>query len=490
MSDIIRKTIILLLKLLTGLAAGYYIVLFLYVSISRIAFPFAFDWVEGAVLMQVDHLLSGQSLYAAPNAAYTALIYPPLYFYVSAAMTRLLGFGFLPLRLTSLLATCGCMLTIFAATRKVSASSLYGLAAAGLFAATYASVWSWFDFARVDMLYVFLILVGLFCLDVKPDGKPVLAGIIFALAFFTKQSALFLVFPFAALYFFLHRRQAVIFLLTFGAISAAGFVLLNSVSNGWYGYYIFTLPSNHILDTRPDYFYYLVKLILGPIILAFGIGMAAALVRAKGYFQNRSRLFFFMAALIGLAGSIVSGLSPGSTHNAYIPAYATIAILFGIGLAHLEESIALMKSANIRAGLHGLLLAAVILQFWMLNYKTRDFIPSEQDLKRGNALIKYIADTPGDVLIPSHSYLAVYANKKPYYHEAPLWELNGAVGTRVMPAWKPIATEIKSYVRSGQVSFVFLPGPTRAWMGLSCAQEAVFKSNSKFVPTLYRMVCH
>jgi 4-amino-4-deoxy-L-arabinose transferase-like glycosyltransferase len=382
------------------------------------------------------------------------------------------------------------MLMIFITTRKITASNLCGLASAGLFAATYAKVWSWFDFARVDMLYVFLILVGLFCLDAGPDGKPVLAGAIFALSFFTKQSALFLIFPLAALTFFLHRRQAVIFMLVFGVIAAAGFVLLNTISNGWYSYYIFTLPSNHILNTSPNYFYYLVKVMLGPILLSFGIGMAAALIRAKGYFQNRSTLFFFMAALIGLAGSIVSGLSPGSTHNAYIPAYATIVILFGIGLAHLEESIALIKSANIRTILNGLLLAAVILQFWMLNYKTRDFVPGEQDLKRGNALLKYIANTPGDILIPSHSYLAVYVNKKPYYHDAPLWELNGAVGEQVMPASKPIRTEIKRYVQSGQVSFVFLQEPTHAWLGLSCAKEGVFESNSKFVPTFYRMVCH
>jgi 4-amino-4-deoxy-L-arabinose transferase-like glycosyltransferase len=490
MSSVIQKSIILLLKLLTGLAAGYYIILFLYVSISRIAFPFAFDWVEGAVLMQVNHLLSGQSMYAEPNAAYTALIYPPLYFYVSAVMTRLLGFGFLPLRLTSLLATCGCMLMIFIATRKITASNLYGLASAGLFAATYASVWSWFDFARVDMLYTFLILAGLLCLNPGPEGKPVLAGVIFALSFFTKQSVLFLVFPLAVLTFFLHRRQAVIFILVFGVIAAAGFVMLNTISNGWYSYYVFTLPSNHILNTSPGYLYPFVKIMLGPIFLSFGIGMAAALIRAREYFQNKSYLFFFMATLIGLASSIVSGLSQGSTHNAYIPAYVIIAILFGIGLAHLEGSIALIKSANIRTILNGLLLAAVILQFWMLSYKTRDFVPGEQDLKRGNALLQYIADTPGDILIPSHSYLALYVKKKPYYHDAPLWELNGAVGKRVMPEWKPIKTEIKRYVQSRQVSFVFLEQPIHTWLGLSCAKEDVFKSNSKFVPTFYRMACY
>ena len=490
MSNTIRKNILLLLKLLTALAAGYYILLFLYVSISRIAFPFAFDWVEGAVLMQVNHLLSGQSMYAEPNAAYTALIYPPLYFYVSAAMTQVLGFGFLPLRLTSLLATCGCMLMVFVITRKITSSNLYGLASAGLFAATYASLWSWFDFARVDMLYVFLILAGLFFLNAGPEGKPVLAGAVFALSFFTKQSALFLILPLAALAFFLHRRQTIIFMLVFGLIAATGSFLLNAITNSWYSYYIFMLPTNHTLNTNPDYLYYLVKIILGPILLSFGIGVAATLIRAKEYFRNRSYLFFFMATLSGLAGSIVSSLSPSSTHNAYIPAYAIIVIFFGIGLAHLEKSTSEIKSANVHTILNGLLLAAVILQFWRLNYKTRDFVPSEQDLKRGNALLKSIGETPGDVLIPSHSYIAIYVNKKPYYHEAPLWELNGAVGKQVMPAWEPIRMEIKNYAQSGQVSFVFLEQPLHKWYGLSCAKEGVFKSNSKFVPTLYKMVCY
>lgn len=490
MRNTIERSIIFVLKLLIGLGASYYILLFLYISISRIAFPFAFDWVEGAVLMQVNHLLSGQSMYAQPHAAYTALIYPPLYFYASAVMTWIFGFGFLPLRLTSLLATCGCMLMIFTITRRITASSLYGLAATGLFAATYASVWAWFDFARVDMLYVFLILVGLFCMSIEPDGKPVVAGAIFALAFFTKQSALFLVLPLAALTFFLHRRQTIIFLLTFGVIATAGLFLLNTLSNGWYNYYAFTLPANHILNTNPDYLYYLIKIILQPIPFSFGIAMAAILIRRKEYFQNKSYLFFFITTLTIVAGSIVSYLSPGSTHNAYIPAYAIIVILFGIGLKHLEESIAMIKPINTRTILTFFLFGAAILQFWSLNYKTRDFIPSEHDAKRGNALLKYLARTPGDVMIPSHSYLALYVNKKPYYHDAPLWELNGAVGEQIMPEWKPTRIGIKRYVQSGQVKFVFLESPIHTWHGLSCAKEDVFKSNSKFVPSLYKMVCH
>jgi len=330
----------------------------------------------------------------------------------------------------------------------------------------------------------------LFCLNFGSEGKPILAGTIFALSFFTKQSVLFLIFPLAAITFFLQRRQTIIFMLVFGVITTIGILLLNILSNGWYQYYIFTLPSNHPLNTSPDYLYYLITTILSPIILSFGVGIAAILIKPREYFQNKSYLFFLIAALIGLASSILSGSNPGSTHNAYIPAYAILAIFFGIGLTWLEKNIVLIHSINISTILNILLFATIIFQFWILNYKTRDFVPSEYDVKRGKALLKYIADTPGDILIPSHSYLALYANKKPYYHDAPLWELNGALGEQVSSEWKPIKTEIKNYAQSGQVSFVFLEQPLHTWYGLTCAKEAVFKSASKFVPSFYKMVCY
>src|SRR5690348_1369170 len=110
MSETIKRYVPLVFKLAPGLAAGYFIFLFLYVSISRITFPFPFDLVEGTVLIQVKHLLAGQNMYAMPRASYTALVYPPIYFYVSAVSSAIFGLELWPLRLVSILAACGCML--------------------------------------------------------------------------------------------------------------------------------------------------------------------------------------------------------------------------------------------------------------------------------------------------------------------------------------------------------------------------------------------
>jgi len=490
-NDSIKKIMLLFLKALAVFAAGYYIVLFLYISFSRLSFPIAIDWVEGAVLVQVKQLLAGHSLYAEPGASYTALIYPPLYFYISAGLALLLGFGFMPLRLTSLLATCGCLLLIFLITRRNSASKLYGVIASGLLASTYAIVWSWFDFARVDMLYMFLILLGLYFLNRGRSADPVLAGICFSLSFFTKQSALFFVLPLLLLSSLFHRKQALALILTFAISAVAGTLLLNYTSAGWYDYYVFTLPANHKLDISPERILYLFVSMLAPLTLALGIGMLPAVLEPKSFFHDNDYRFFFTLTFAIILTCVVSALSPGSTRNAYIPAYALIAILFGMGLQRLQSAITRFSRAEIvRAVLTSLLLVLCLLQFSFLQYRTGDYLPAPQDWKRAEALIKYIAQANGDVLIPSHSYLSLYVDKRLFYHDASLWELNGSVGKKPMPVWKKIQKEIRTIVQSGEASAVYMESPRHLWLNMTCVKADVFRSNSKFVPTLYKMVCY
>jgi len=114
---ILSKVIAVLPAMLVGLAAVYYIALFLYIAISRIAFPFHLTGWR-AVLSQANRVLMGQALYVEPSAAYVPLIYQPLYFYVTAAFIKLFGVGMFAPRLLSLLSSCGCMLIIFLITKN------------------------------------------------------------------------------------------------------------------------------------------------------------------------------------------------------------------------------------------------------------------------------------------------------------------------------------------------------------------------------------
>lgn len=104
-------------------------------------------------------------------------------------------------------------------------------------------------------------------------------------------------------------------------------------------------------------------------------------------------------------------------------------------------------------------------------------------------LIKSLQDTDGDFLIPSQNYLALYANKKVYYHEAAFGEFTGWYGQN-LPESSRIYQEIQQVVQSGTVDFVYLPDPDHNWVNMTCDKVEALHSLSKFVPTLYKMACH
>jgi len=91
-------------------------------------------------------------------------------------------------------------------------------------------VWTWFDFAKVDMLSIFFLLAALYSLMRDDKRGAALAGALLTLSFFTKQS----VGPLVALIFvyqlFTRRQQAFIFIAVFGLLSGAWTLLLNAQS--------------------------------------------------------------------------------------------------------------------------------------------------------------------------------------------------------------------------------------------------------------------
>lgn len=66
------------------------------VALSRMTYPLPLEWMEGGMVLHVRRVLTEKSLYIAPNTTFTPFLYPPLYYYVSAAVSSVLGLGFLP----------------------------------------------------------------------------------------------------------------------------------------------------------------------------------------------------------------------------------------------------------------------------------------------------------------------------------------------------------------------------------------------------------
>ena len=189
----------------------------LFIIFSRMLYPYQLEWMEGAGLVQVNRLLAGKTLYVPPSIDFVPLIYPPLYFYVSAGIAKMIGLGFGALRLVSFLSSVLCAASIYLAVKEKTNSKFAALLGAGCFSSTFMLTGQWFDIARTDMLAAALSMLGIYLsresannvtlskaksLKLPKDEtlqslhsfrvtyKDLLSGLIFALAFLTKQSAL------------------------------------------------------------------------------------------------------------------------------------------------------------------------------------------------------------------------------------------------------------------------------------------------------------
>src|SRR4051794_36085824 len=164
--------------------------------------------MKGGEVAHAPRVRAGVALSASPSRTITPDIYTPLYFVVSAVVSLVTGLGFFPLRLVSFVAS----LALFGAIAKVavreSDDRLAGLVAAGLFAACYRIGGAWLDTARVDTLCLALMFWGLVVArNAKTRRQGALAGLLFTLAFLSKQVAVFPAVA-VAIFFVAARRGA------------------------------------------------------------------------------------------------------------------------------------------------------------------------------------------------------------------------------------------------------------------------------------------
>lgn len=251
-----RDPLAVLLRVAAGiavLAALVHIAGYLYVAVSRMSFPFALEWVEGSSFVQVSRILAGKPLYVRPSFDFVADIYAPLYFYVSAAASLLLGGGFLPLRLVSFLSSLVILFIIADLVRKQSGSTLAGFLGAALFSATFALTGYWFDVGRVDTLTLALLLLSAYLLFMDGPVSCGLGGAALALSCLTKQTFLALAGVLALFALLPPRRNGFIFLGTAAGLTIVATLALNRISEGWYLYYLFELPSHVPLNRDSAY---------------------------------------------------------------------------------------------------------------------------------------------------------------------------------------------------------------------------------------------
>jgi 4-amino-4-deoxy-L-arabinose transferase-like glycosyltransferase len=405
-APVLHRALLLLGALQLLLMAG--------VVLARIGYPFELEWMEGAMVDHVQRVLRGQPLYVRPSVDFVSYNYPPLYYWASAGVAKLTGAGFLPLRLVSFASALACLALLFLIARRETGRAFAGFLAAALFAATFKAGGAWFDIARVDMMALALLLAAVYLLR---HGKGWLAaagaGTLLALASLTKQLMLAAALPLLAYVVAVRRPHAWLAPVVLAAISVPATWLLNAASGGWYAYYVFGLPRKlpWAWHTAADFW---VRDVAG----ALGIGCALVVFHVLLEWRrgSRERPAFYGALLVGLVGiSWAARLPVGGFNNVLIPAYAGLALAFGLAVpALLDWARALGREAG--GPLLRFLYVACLLQLVVLLYDPVTLVPSPGSEQTGRRLLDHLRRVPGEVLVAYHGYLPELAGKTTHAH--------------------------------------------------------------------------
>lgn len=390
---------------------------FLVAAIARARHPFEVEWMEGGVLEHVKRIREGKPVYAAPSLDFVPFIYTPLYYHAAAFVSRFTGITLLALCLTSILATLGCVGLLYAHVKRETKSWLPAVAAAGLYLAGYRRGAEFIDLGRVDALFIFFLLAALMTVRFRRTLQyQVLAGVLFTLAFFTKQSALIVAAAMVGHVIVLERLKAWPIVVTTGVGIVGGVLLVDAQTGGWFRYYILELPQKHAIEKTMWLDYWSSD--LAPWSIAIAALLYVLLGRAPGIERDARHFYFF--GTVGMLGTAWSSrLHSGGFHNVLLPAIAWLSLAFGVGLHAAWTAIGELSEER-RQGVTRFLLAAAIAQFIGHIYDPRYVIPKPRDAAAGQRLVEVLRTIPGDVFIPAHGYLAVMAGKRSFAHQMAL----------------------------------------------------------------------
>lgn len=405
--DAPRSRLLPPMKLLVIATSSLMVLLFLAAAWLRMRSPFEYDWIEDGMLASVQHIAQGHPLYQAPSVEFTPYLYTPLYLYLVAAAGKVTGVSYAALRLVSTLSTLGIFGLIYLLVQRETSNRVAAAASVGMFAACYPLALASFDVGRVDMLYLFFVAAALFA---TKRLHPVLAGLLWVLAFQTKQGVLPIAFL-ALIYDWQRPRRILMGLGSYSVFLAASILWLDHLSHGWYRYYVFGMAGGFGISVHQA-----LRFLPNDLIAPFGIvflTLFAALVLAPPRWRSPATSFYIMGTLGMVCFTGYLRAHRGANMNALLPAYLWIAVLFGISIARLYQ---LMEESDTRyaAQVLSILLMAATLQMATHLYSPNEMVMTASETAARKAFEAQLRTIPGEVLVLSHPEDGRMAGKQLY----------------------------------------------------------------------------
>ncbi len=393
---------------------------YVWIALHRLRYPFDLEWLEGGAVELVRRVSDGQSLYVPPTFDFTPWPYPPLYFWVSAGVAQVAGDGYVPLRLVSLVSSIVALVLIAAIVRRAGGTWLGGLAGAGLFAATFQLGGAWADIGRVDSLFLALLLGAVLAGAVArswPGG--VLVGLLIFLAFMTKQNALIAAVPMLVWLVVYRRRVGVAASVVALGASIGSVVVGNAMTDGWYGEYVVAELLGQPVAWRWALGFWLIDLAV-PLALALVVCAWWARSLHRDHRAGAANPFltqgYIGAVAVGLVAASWAGrLHSGGFANVVIPAYAAVALGFGLAVSHAlgrNHSTTMLRSGWVVA-LFAVQVAVLMLVPWRGTLPWT-LVPTAVDEAAGTRLLGVLDRIPGRVVVPVHPHLLTQLDRPPH----------------------------------------------------------------------------
>ncbi len=404
--------------LLPALIAVYYIFQFYIVALSRISYPYELEWMEGAIVDHVLRIMQNLPLYGPPSMEFTPFIYTPLYYYVSAWMSEFVGEGFVALRIVSLLSSTGCLILLGMIILRETKSTFSSIIAAGIFAASYHKLDSWFDVARIDMLWLFLILALIWFARKKLTWiSGVILVLISLLIFFTKQSGILITLLILSHHIYRNRMKGLVLI---GSVLAAIFLtslIMNYQTDGWFTLYTFKLPSEHRYFLKQAFYFFGPD--IGPLWPILLVSAFIVVKWKRFWFKNYSFFLFVFVAMF--AGSLLSRMHVGGYPNVLIPFYAGVSVFGGLVAGWKREPVRQSRPQAYISSFGPPL--ALVLTFILLFYNPSEVIPDSQNKTAGDDFMHRIGSFEGNVLVWSHGYYSTLLGKSPHAHKMAVYDV-------------------------------------------------------------------
>ena len=213
----------------------------------RIGFALELEWMEGGSLQQARRFQHGLALYPAPSADFIPFLYTPLYPVVLGVLGHVFPLDYALGRAVSVVAVMAAAGALWLALAQEGRPHVHRWLGIGLFAAGYVFTFRWLDLARADSLALALLAWAAVLLRRALLGRVavVWSSILFALAFWTKQTAAPFIMASGVAVLGLSWRQRLVHVATIAVIDGGGVLLGNALSDGWLWTYIYELHQSH-----------------------------------------------------------------------------------------------------------------------------------------------------------------------------------------------------------------------------------------------------